>query len=126
MLGRISQKNMELTIYALKIPVSNLTLAKDFYTHTLRFTIKSSDTNLKEIELEASEKYKLILSENKNLKKIDPYKFCAASFTLMVNNIDSAISRLKKENVVFPDNNIRSSVLTVRYWIERPASCRAR
>jgi catechol 2,3-dioxygenase-like lactoylglutathione lyase family enzyme len=91
-----------------KILVSDLGKARDFYCNTLGFGVLKEDKKEKTLWLDTKEDRQVVLQQHK--KKLLPNagdKTCI-SFTLQVNNLDSAQARLRARGVRFVQDQKRA------------------
>ena len=89
--------------FGVKINVTDMATAIDFYVDKLGFTIISGDKTSARVFLStATGKSEVILNRVRNLLPEMPGE-ARASFTLQVNDLDSAIANLKSKGVDFGD-----------------------
>lgn len=98
----------EVTIRTLgfKINVMNMEKAIDFYSTTLGFAIRSGDGTSKQVLLQTEDGHTILLNLVANLLP-ELTNEARAGFTLMVNNLDSAIRQMKAKNVNFKNSQKR-------------------
>lgn len=97
------QDNIELNTYGIKINVTDMDKALDFYSEKIGFEIESKKDYPKMVTLKTNDSNKLILNLVGNLVREGPYDV-RTGLTLQVNDYDEAIKLLKSKGVDFGDN----------------------
>lgn len=106
--------------FGVKINVTDMAKAVDFYVDKLGFEIVSGDKNVPMIFLStATGKHQVILNLVRNLLPEIPGE-TRASFTLQVNDLDSAVTRLKAKGVDFANAEKRKEGVGYAIYCKDP------
>lgn len=97
------QASPVLRTYGIKINVTDMAKAIDFYTRQLGFEIESKIDYPKSVALKSNDSNKLILNLVGNLVE-EGAKDCKAGLTLQVNDYDKAVTKMKSSGVNFGSN----------------------
>lgn len=92
--------------YGVKINVTDMDKALRFYCDKLGFEIEDRAQYPQQIFLKTDDPIKLILNRVNKLHRSDPND-SAVSFTLQVNDLDQAITRMKSQGVEFAEKDRR-------------------
>lgn len=96
----LTNQKFIMKLYGIKLKASNLETANKFYIQTLGFHVDQSYQQPNEIQLYTNS-FKIILVEDKNMKKIPDNHVSDVSFCMLVNNLDSAYQNFKSKGVSF-------------------------
>ncbi|MEQ1587918.1 MAG: VOC family protein [Cyclobacteriaceae bacterium] len=95
--------SLNLRTYGVKINVTDMDKAIDFYSRQLGFEIESRKNYPNLVELKSNDENKLILNLVRNLVAEGP-KDIKAGLTLQVNDYDKSVAKLKERGVDFGNN----------------------
>ncbi|MDZ7650332.1 MAG: VOC family protein [Cytophagales bacterium] len=99
----MSSDSLMLRTYGVKINVTDMANAVDFYTQQLGFEVESKVNYPKMVVLKSNDANKLILNLVRNLVDEGP-RDCKIGLTLQVNDYDKAVEKMKDNGVDFETN----------------------
>lgn len=92
----------DLRVAALKINVDDMDRALDFYAAKIGFQVADRSRYPAAVELRTDDNFRLILNRVSRLRQYDPAN-TGAGLTLQVNDLDTAIARMKALDIVLAE-----------------------
>ncbi len=92
--------------YGIKVNVLDMDKAILFYNGQLGFEIENRDYYPNQVWIKANDNNKFVLNRVSNLVPLQPFE-ARAEFTLQVNDLDSAIARMRTKGVSFAETQKR-------------------
>lgn len=113
------EKRLQIRTYGVKVNVDDLEKALSFYCGKLGFEAEEPGGHRQQVILKADDRVKLILNRVQKLKNLDPGD-TKLSFTLQVNDLDSAIAKMRALGVSFGEKEKRKEAVGSAIFIQDP------